>query len=220
MMKQRGDNLVLGILGAGREGTAVARLALKAGYSVLIANSRGPESLALMVEILVPGAVAASAKEVAARSDIVHLALPLSHYRGIPSDLLAGKIVIDAMNYWAAGEGVLAEFEASPPRSSEKIQAFLSASRLVKTLNHISYHELEEDALPVGTAGRRALAIAGDDAEAKKIVGKLVSDLGFDSLDAGPLSEGWRMGPGSPVFEGRFTLGELRRALALAIPSN
>ena len=188
---------VLGILGAGRAGTTIARLALNAAYEVLISSSRGPESLTLMVEVLTPGAMAATSKEVAARSDIVLLALPLSRYRTIPADPLTGKIVIDAMNYWAIGEGKIAEIEGTRDASSEIIQTFLHGSRVIKTLNHIGYHELEEGALPAGTPGRLALGMAGDDADAKMIVAALVNNLGFDSLDVGPLSAGWRLGPGS-----------------------
>jgi predicted dinucleotide-binding enzyme len=145
-----------------------------------------------MVEVLMPGAVAATSDEVA--------------------DRLSGKIVIDAMNYWAIGGGMLAEFEASPGRSSETVQAFLAGSRVVKTLNHMGYLELEEQGLPAGTPGRRAFAFAGDDPEAKMIVAGLISDLGFDSFDAGLLSEGWRFAPGSPIFGGSFNLEELRSA--------
>jgi len=151
--------------------------------------------------------------DLAARSDIVVLALPLSRYRGIPVEPLRGKIVIDAMNYWAYGEGVLAEFQSAPQRSSEKIQAFLPGARLVKTLNHIGYHELEESALPEGASGRLALGVAGDDVDAKITTARLLNDLGFDSLDIGALAEGWRIAPGSSVFGGRLTREELRAAL-------
>src|SRR5208337_1431418 len=205
VMTYLNGNPVLGILGAGRAGTAFARLALKGGYSVLIANSRGPESMSLMVEVLMPGAVAGTSEEVAARSDIVLLAVPLGKYRTIPAGRLSGKIVIDAMNYWAIGGGILSEFEGSSQRSSEKVKAFLPGSRVVKTLNHMGYRELEEEGLPAGAPGRRALALAGDDPDAGMIVAGLISDLGFDSLDAGPLSEGWRFAPGSPVFGGTFS---------------
>ena len=208
----------LGIMGAGRAGTVMARLALKAGYSVLVSNSRGPQSMSLMVDVLMPGAVAATSEEVAARSDIVLLALPLGRYRSIPSTLLTGTIVIDAMNYWAIGEGIMAGFQDSPQRSSEKMQAFLPDSRVVKTLNHVGYLELEAGALPAGALGRLALGLAGDDPDAKLTVAALISDLGFDSLDIGPLSEGWRLGPGSPVFAGRFNLEELRTAVSQAVP--
>jgi predicted dinucleotide-binding enzyme len=218
MMADRMSRSVLGILGAGRAGTAMARLALKAGYHVVISNSRGPESLSLMVEVLVPGAVAATSEGAAAGSDIAILALPLSRYRMVPAEPLAGKIVIDAMNYWAIGAGRTAELEGARDASSETIQAFLPDSRVVKTLNHIGYHELEEGAAPQGTPGRLAIGLAGDDEDAKRIVASLINDMGFDSLDVGLLSEGWRLGPSSPAFGGRFTLEELRTAVRQAGP--
>jgi hypothetical protein len=150
---------------------------------------------------------------------VARLALPLGRYRTIATDRLTGKIVIGAMN-WAFGESILAEFEGSPQHSSEKIQAFLSRSRVLKTLNHIGYHELEEAALPEGTPGRLAFGLAGDDPDAKMIVAGLINNLGFDSLDVGLLSEGWRKAPGSFVFGGRFTLEELRRALHQVSPAS
>jgi predicted dinucleotide-binding enzyme len=208
--------MVLGILGAGRAGTAIARLALKAGDDVLIANSRGPQSMSLMVEVLMPGAAAATAEEAAAKADIVHLALPLSQYRSVPARQLTGKIVTDGMNYWAIGKGSIAEMESSRDASSLMIQDFLRGSRVVKTLNHIGYHEMEEGGVPAGTSGRLALGMAGDDTDAKTTVAGLIDHMGFDSLDIGPLSEGWRLGPGSPIFGGRFTLEELRETLRQA----
>lgn len=208
---------ILGILGAGRAGTAVARQAMKAGYTVLIANSRGPASLNLMVEVLMPGATAVTAEEAVSRGDIVYLALPLGKHRGIPVEKMAGKIVIDAMNYWPAVDGIIGEFERDTRSSSELIQDFLSRSRVVKTLNHVGYHELEEEGLPPGTEGRRAVALAGNDPEARVVVARLISDLGFDAIDAGSLSEGWRFGPGTPVFAGRYYNAEdLREALESA----
>jgi len=207
---------ILGILGAGRAGTAIARQSMKAGYSVLIANSRGPASLRLMVEVLIPGATAVTAEEAVSRSDIVYLALPLGKYRGIPAEKAAGKIVIDAMNYWPAVDGFIEEFQQDSRSSSELIQDFLPRSQVVKTLNHIGYHELEEEGLPPGTKGRRAVVLAGNNPEAKVVVARLISDLGFDFIDAGPLSEGWRFGPGTPVFGGRYTARDLREALESA----
>jgi hypothetical protein len=210
----------LGILGAGRAGTAFARLALKAGWEVRVSNSRGPESLSLMAAVLMPGAVAAASEEAAAFSDVMLLALPLSRYRTIPAGRLGGKIVIDAMNYWAVGGGRMAEVEHDPAASSEMIQAFLPGSRVVKAMNHLGYLELEEGAAPAGTPDRLALGMAGDDGDAKRVVAGLIDDLGFDSLDIGPLSGGRRLGPGSPVFGRRLTLEQLREGVRQAAPAS
>ena len=152
----------IGILGAGRVGTAIARRAIAAGYAVKIATSKSPAEIALLLEIMVPDARAATAQEVIAESDIVILALPLSKYRQLQPELLAGKIVIDAMNYWAPTDGTIPEFETEAS-SSEVVQKFLLQSRLVRSFNHMGYHEIDEEARPKGDSERRALAIAGDD---------------------------------------------------------
>ncbi|WP_246036368.1 NADPH-dependent F420 reductase [Sinomonas susongensis] len=136
----------IGILGAGRVGTAVARAALKAGYEVRIATSRPVEDIALIVEIITPGAVAVTAAE-AAQADIVVLALPLHNYRTLDAGALADRVVVDAMNYWEPTDGAMPEL-GDGRGTSEAVQDFLEASRVVKTLNHIGYHELEADGRP------------------------------------------------------------------------
>ena len=133
----------IGILGAGRVGTAVARQALKASYDVKIATSKPADEIALLVEIITPGAVAVTAAE-AAGADIIVVAVPLHKYRSLDPDILAGRTVIDAMNYWAPIDGEIDDFENDERTSSEIVQAYLSGSEIVKTLNHIGYHDLEE----------------------------------------------------------------------------
>lgn len=205
---------LIGILGAGKVGTVLARQAVKVGYRVLVANSGDPDRLAARLAFLAPGAEACRATELAAWADILCLALPLGAFLAAPPPALGDKIVIDMMNYWPEAEDSLVGLGGEPGASSEVVQAFLPEARLVKTLNHLGFHEIEEDALPPGSPGRRALAIAGDEAGAKAEVAAFLSRLGFDSLDAGRLSEGWRFGPGSPVFGRRCDLGELRRSLS------
>jgi 8-hydroxy-5-deazaflavin:NADPH oxidoreductase len=204
----------IGVLGAGRVGTAIARQALKAGYEVLIATSRPPAEIEMLVDIVVPGARAVSAEVAARESDIVILAIPLPKYRSLQPVQLAGKVVIDAMNYWPPTDGVIEEFEG-PSASSEVVLRHLPAARLVRTLNHIGYHELEEDGRPRDDPRRRALAIAGDDEEARRHVAGIIDRMGYDPVDAGPLAAARKFEPGMAIFEGRFEREEMERRLAL-----
>lgn len=200
---------VIGIIGSGRLGTAVARLSLNAGYDVLITNSRGPESLRLLVDVLLPGARAMTVSEVVTTADIIVLALPLRQYSAVPLELFDGKIVIDAMNYWPPTDGTIATLDAARQSSSEFIQSVMPAARIVKTLNHIAYNELEEDSRPSGSNGRRAVLMAGNHSQAKKTVGAYIDSLGFDAIDRGPLAAGKDYQPGTELFDSRFTSEEL-----------
>lgn len=190
---------VIGILGAGKLGTTVARLALKKSYRVYIAGSGAADKIKLIVDTITPGAKAVTAVEAIRHSDIIILALPLSKMRNLPMDELQGKLVIDAMNYWWEVDGTIDEL-ASSPSSSEMVQRYLSKSRIVKAVSHIGYHNLLDDSRPEGAKDRKAMAIAGDHESDVQMVARIVTDLGFDPVIIGKLSEGKKLEPGNPLF--------------------
>jgi len=206
----------IGLIGAGHIGSQVARLAVAQGYDVVLSNSRGPETLAGLVAELGPKARAATAAEAARAADIAVVTVPLKNYREVPVEPLAGKVVIDTNNYYPQRDGHIAELDNESTTTSELLQAHLPTSKVVKGFNHIYAAQLTTDGKPAGTPNRRALVIAGDDPGAKATVTKLLDQFGFDTVDAGPLKEGWRIQRDTPGYGPRRTAEELRKDLAAA----
>ncbi|GAA4759682.1 NADPH-dependent F420 reductase [Citricoccus nitrophenolicus] len=216
-MTSTADNSIrsIGILGAGRVGAALARRSVAAGYDVRIATARPAAEISLLTEILTPGATAASAAELA-DTDLTIVAIPLRKYRELDPSPFAGRAVVDVMNYWAPTDGTQADFESDHRTSSEIIQGHLTGSRLVKTFNHIGYHELETDHRPSGAVDRRALAVAGDHDQTRWAVAGVIDRLGFDAVDAGPLAAGRALQPGTEIFNGSHSAPRLSHLLAEA----
>ena len=206
----------IGLIGAGHIGSQVARLAVANGYRVVISNSRGPETLAELVAELGPNARAATSTDAAKAGDIVVVTVPLKNYRDVPVEPLAGKIVIDTNNYYPQRDGNIPELDNESTTTAELLQAHLPASKVVKAFNHIYAAQLTTDGKPAGSENRRALVIAGDDAGAKATVTSLLDQFGFDTVDAGPLKEGWRIQRDTPGYGPRRTAEELRKDLAAA----
>lgn len=208
--------VTIGLIGAGHIGSQIARLAVANGYNVVISNSRGPESLSDLVAELGPNARAATVVEAAQSGDIVVVTIPLKNYRAVPVEPLSGKIVIDTNNYYPDRDGHIPELDNESTTTSELLQAHLPNSKVVKAFNHIYAAALTTDGQPAGTKNRRALAIAGDDQGTKATVTRLLDQFGFDTVDAGPLKEGWRIQRDTPGYGPRRTAEELRRDLAAA----
>jgi predicted dinucleotide-binding enzyme len=206
----------LGLIGAGRIGSQVARLGVKNGYDIVISNSRGPETLSALVKELGPRARAATAAQAAEAGDIVVVTIPLKNYRSVPAAPLAGKVVLDTNNYYPQRDGHIPELDDESTTSSQLLQAHLPKSKVVKAFNHIYAAQLTTDGKPKGSADRRALVIAGDDREAKAVVTHLLDQFGFDTVDAGPLEESWRIQPDTPGYGPRRTAKELAGDLAAA----
>jgi predicted dinucleotide-binding enzyme len=204
----------IGFIGSGNVGQAIARRAIAVGYSVVMSNSRGPETLTRLVAWLGPRARAARATATGEAADIVMVAIPFSSFEHVPVEPLASKIVIDTGNYYAPRDGHIAALDDGATTSSELLAAHLPTSKVVKAFNTIVAAQIVDQASPPGTPHRRALPIAGDDASAKRVVTNLIDEIGFDVVDAGPLAEGRRLDPMAawgPILDAE----QLRRSLAL-----
>src|SRR4051794_15851069 len=198
----------LGLIGSGNIGATVARLALAAGYDVVLSNSRGPETLADLVDDLGPGARAATAADAAAAGDLVVVTVPLGSVADLPAEPLRGKVVIDTCNYYPQRDGQIAELDDESTTTSELVQAHLPEALVVKAFNNIYFEFLARLARPQGDPERSVLAIAGDDAAAKLTVASFLDDIGYDAYDVGPLAEGWRYQRDTPAYAGLYVDGD------------
>lgn len=206
----------LGIIGAGHIGSQVARAGLGVGYDVVIANSRGPETLADLVAELGPRARAATAAEAGQAGDVVVVTVPLRALDQIPVDPLAGKIVLDTNNYYWERDGRIEALEARETTTSQMLQEHLPTSKVVKAFNHIVSGDITTDTAPAGTSGRRALAVSSDFPEAVEFATRFYDEIGFDTVDVSPLSESWRVERDRPAYVVRQNAQELRDNLARA----
>jgi len=195
-------------------GTTIARAAIAAGYDVAISGSGAADRIALIVDVLAPGARAVSTDEVVGFADLIVLAVPMHRFRELPRDLFAGKILIDAMNYWEEIDGVDKELATAPAGTSVVVQEQFPSARVVKSLNHITYYQFDADRRPHGAPGRIAIAAAGDDRAAVAAVMQLIDRLGFDAVDAGPLAAGLALEPNRSVFGASHSADQLSNLLS------
>lgn len=190
----------IGIIGGGMIGGQVARLALNAGYKVIICNSRGPDTLAELVEELGAGAQAARLEDVADKTDLIVLAVPFAVYSKLPVDLLKGKVLIDTLNYYPERDGVMPEVKTESIATSELVQRHLVGAKVVRAINNLDFVRLLSRARPAGATDRSALPIASDFADAKAQVITFLDTIGYDSVDMGALADSWRSEPTMPIY--------------------
>jgi len=206
----------IGLIGSGRIGSQVARLAVANAYDVVLSNSRGPDTLRDLVHELGPKARAGTVEDAARSGDVVVVTIPLKAFRTVPVAPLEGKIVIDTNNYYPARDGHIEELDQETATSTELLQRHLPKSKVVKAFNHILAAELTAHAQKAGTTNRRALVIAGDDEAAKKTITDLLDRFGFDTVDAGKAKDSWRIQPNTPGYGPRRNAEQLRADLAAA----
>ncbi|WP_430866734.1 NADPH-dependent F420 reductase [Demequina aurantiaca] len=201
------------IFGAGRVGTALARSLVAAGYDVRVVGSGPPSGIALIIDVLAPGAVAMAARDAVHGADVVILAVPLHKVDTVAPELLRGKVVVDVMNYWEPVDGRLADFADGDP-TTQVVSTRFAGAEMVKAFNHIGYHEIETDRRESGHHERRALAVAGDSRAAVELVLEMVHRIGFDAVDGGGLAQSGALEAGGPVFGVRLSRPALERHLA------
>jgi predicted dinucleotide-binding enzyme len=206
----------IGIIGAGHIGSQVARAAIGVGYDVAIANSRGPETLSDLIAELGPKARAATAAEAAAAGDFAVVTVPLKNLEQVPVEPLAGKIVIDTNNYYFERDGQIPALDNGVDTVSGMLQRHLPTSKVAKGFNHIMAADITTDGHPAGSPDRRALATSSDYEEAAELVQRLYDELGFDTVNVGPLADSWRVERDQPAYVVRQNKAELLENLTKA----
>ena len=206
----------VGIIGAGHIGSALARGLVDRGYTVVISNSRGPETLTALVDDLGANASAATVTDAAASGDVVIVTVPLKAYQDVPVEPLAGKIVLDTNNYYWERDGRIAELDEKQATTTGLLQAHLPSAKVAKAFNHILAADILTTGSPAGTPDRRALATASDHSDASAFVTELYDQFGFDTVDIGSVAESWRVERDQPAYVARQTKAELEQNLARA----
>jgi predicted dinucleotide-binding enzyme len=205
----------IGIIGSGHIGGTLAKLFVAAGHEVAVSNSRGPETLAGLVDELGARAQAMTAEDAERFGELVVVSVPLGRYREVPADAVDGKVVIDTNNYYPQRDGHFPELDDDSTTSSELLLAHLPGARVVKAFNAIVWTRLRDDGRPVGDPERLGIPISGDDEQAKRTVAELIDEIGFDPVDAGTLAQGGRKHqPGTPAYTQGLPTAELRARLA------
>jgi predicted dinucleotide-binding enzyme len=208
----------IGIIGTGRIGSTLAGLFARGGHDVEIGTRRDPEKLGDLTADL--GArVSVHAIDAAARfGDVVAVAIPFGAIGELPRDAFAGKIVVDANNYYPDRDGHVAELDADETTSSEMLASRLAGATVVKAFNTMYYATLASAGEPEAAPDERlAIYLAGDDPAAKRVVSDLIEQIGFTAVDTGTLAQGGRLQqPGSPIYgkdvsaaQARATVGRL-----------
>lgn len=200
----------IGIIGAGNIGGNAAKLFAKAGHEIAIANSRSPETLADFVKEISGNAKAVTVEEAAKFGEIVFVSIPFGHYKDLPSDAFDGKIVIDSNNYYPDRDGQIAELDSDETTSSELLAEHLTGAKIVKAFNTIWFEHLKTlGDKDLELENRRAIFVAGDDADAKKTVSALIEEIGFAAYDTGSLHEGGKnQSPNTAIYNQNITLSE------------
>ena len=202
----------IGIVGSGNIGATAARLFAEAGHEVAVSNSRGPETLERLVAAIGPRARASTVEEATDFGEVVLVAIPFFAYETLPTDLLAGKTVVDAMNYYPGRDG---EMNLDGLGSSELLARHLPDARIVKAFNTMYYETLGAEGRPgVPPVECLVLFVAGDDAEAKAVVTGLIEEIGFTPVDVGTLEDGRKQQPGSPIYNAPMNEAQARKELA------
>jgi predicted dinucleotide-binding enzyme len=206
----------IGIIGSGHVGNNLAKAAVAHGYEVVISNSKGPQTLAEPVTEFGPKARAATAMEAAAAGNFAIVAIPLAAVSQVPVEPLAGKVVISTINYIPQRDGRFQELDNGTATVAGLLQVHLPTSKVVRAFNMLGAADMSGDGRPKGDSKRRALALAGDDQQAKRLVARLYDEFGFDAVDIGGLDESWRLDVGQPAFVIRQNVAELRANVAKA----